>query len=179
LEAAIKSIDQYEAYQVIYMSPKGKLLKQEMLQAYEKTSDRFIIVSGCYEGVDSRFFDLFDVTCISIGDYVLSSGDLPGLVFAEGLMRLMPSYAKSVNAVHTDSFVSGLLEPRRYTRPENLYGHRLPAVLCSGNHQEIKAWNKRDAIRETLEKRPELLCKEQKQVGQEELRDVLKEMSEG
>ena len=158
LVSAIKSIDHYQDYQVIYMNPKGKTLDQEQLNAFKKTFKKVIIVSGFYEGVDQRFFDLFDVLCVSVGDYVLSSGDLPALVLAEGLLRLSDTYSKDSASIQSDSFVSGLLEPRRFTRPETVCGLNIPKILSSGHHQHIANWMKKDALKETLMYKPSLLC---------------------
>ncbi len=192
LEAAIKSVDQYEDYAVLYMSPKGKRLGQQDLNNFKNKLKKVILVSGFYEGVDHRFFDLFNVLDISIGDYVLSSGDLPALVVAEGLLRLMPSYSKEMTSIETDSFVSGLLEARAFTRPEVFEGHCVPDVLLSGHHQKVSAWKQKDALKETVMYKASLLgpyfdqkLKKTNQANKANIKnkqvlaEVLKELSKG
>ena len=191
LEAAIKSIDQYEDYTVIYMSPKGKRLVQSDLNNFKNKLNKFILVSGFYEGVDHRFFDLFNVLEVSIGDYVLSSGDLPAMVFAEGLLRLMPSYSKEMTSIETDSFVSGLIEAKSYTRPEVFEKYSVPSVLLSGHHQNINDWKQKDSLKETVMYKSSLLGPYFDKVAKSNLEkstniknkqvlaEVLKELSKG
>ena len=122
-----------------------------------KKEEGLIIISGYYEGIDERLFSLFDIERVSIGDVVLSSGDLPALTIAESVLRLLPNVIGNKNSVEDDSIINGLLEGPHYTQPRELYGQNVPEIVLSGNHPEIKRWQKRESLRTTLHRRPDLL----------------------
>jgi len=140
----------------IYMSPKGKPLRQDMLKPY-LGYDAINILCGHYEGVDQRIID----TCIdeelSIGDYVLTGGELPAMVFMDALIRLIPGVLGNAESKAEESFSQGVLEYPQYTRPAEFRGLKVPDVLLSGNHRKIEAFRREKSREITREKRPDLL----------------------
>ena len=141
---------------VILMSPQGHVLTQEKCNDLSKT-EGFILVCAHYEGVDERFVELMCDEEISIGDYVLTGGEIPAMVLTDAVVRQITGVIDS-GSVAEDSFMDGsLLDYPHYTRPSVFEGLEVPAVLLSGNHSEIKKWRKHEKIRNTLKKRPELL----------------------
>lgn len=143
---------------VIYMSAKGRLLTQEVIQEYIKI-DEMIILCGRYEGIDERIVDNFVDDEICIGDYVLTGGELPALVFIDALIRQKGLLEEK--AIMSESFFyeGGLLEYDQYTRPEEFMGLKVPEVLLSGNHKLIEEWRHFSSLKNTYEKRPDLLRK--------------------
>lgn len=155
--AAIKNAG-YNPDRIILLSPQGRLFSQEM--AWELSRCRhLVLMCGRYEGVDERVAQALATDEVSIGDYVLSGGELPALVVLEAVVRLIPGVLGDSTSVHQDSFSDGLLEGPQYTRPREYAGLTVPEVLLSGNHQEIKLWRRRQALQRTLERRPDLLEK--------------------
>ncbi|MFT5212190.1 MAG: tRNA (guanine37-N1)-methyltransferase [Flavobacterium sp.] len=141
---------------VIYLSPQGKKLDQKLLSELA-TEQALILVAGRYEGIDERLIDTVIDEELSIGDYVLSGGELPAMVLIDGLTRLQAGAVGDAASVVSDSFVNGLLDYPQYTRPENVAGMSVPEVLLSGNHQEIERWRLQQSLGRTHEKRPDLL----------------------
>ena len=141
---------------VIYLSPQGKKLDQKLLSELA-TEQALILVAGRYEGIDERLIDTVIDEELSIGDYVLSGGELPAMVLIDGLTRLQAGAVGDAASVINDSFVNGLLDFPQYTRPENVAGMSVPEVLLSGNHQEIERWRLQQSLGRTHEKRPDLL----------------------
>jgi len=141
---------------VIYLSPQGKKLDQNLLSELA-TEQALILVAGRYEGIDERLIDTVIDEELSIGDYVLSGGELPAMVLIDGLTRLQAGAVGDAASVINDSFVNGLLDFPQYTRPENVAGMSVPEVLLSGNHQEIERWRLQQSLGRTHEKRPDLL----------------------
>lgn len=153
LYKAIKSVKK-KGSRVIFLSPQGRPFDQEA--ARRLSGERHLImVCGHYEGVDARAARLFDEE-ISIGDYVLSGGELPALVVAEAVLRLVPGVIVKPEAVQTESFSDDLLEYPQYTKPRLWRGRRVPEVLLSGDHGRISDWRRRSAEKTTLSKRPDL-----------------------
>lgn len=153
---AIKSIDQYEHYRIIYPCPKGKIYTQNI--ANQLVLEKGIIfICGYYEGIDERLFQLVNIERISIGNYVLSSGELPALTIAESIVRLIPDVVNKTNSIQEDSLINGLLEYPQYTYPRNYLGYHVPDIILSGHHKNIKTWQKKESFKITLFKRPELL----------------------
>ena len=141
---------------VILLTPQGRLFRQKMaeeLSAY----NHLILICGRYEGVDERVREHLVTDEISIGDYVLSGGELPAMVVADAVVRLIPGVVGSEESVRNDSHSSGLLEYPQYTRPEVYRGWPVPEVLLSGNHAEIARWQRQQSILRTLKRRPELI----------------------
>ena len=141
---------------IIYMSPKGKTLKQNMIADYLKY-EHLIILCGHYEGVDQRVIDYFNMEEISIGDYVLTGGELPSMVFVDCLARLIPNVLHNNHSSLDESFSSFLLEYPQYTRPANFNGMEVPKVLLSGNHKEIEKYRQEQSLEITKRNRPDLL----------------------
>lgn len=142
---------------VILMTPQGELLTQKKANSLAEYS-RLAIVAGHYEGVDERVREHLITEEISIGDYVLTGGELPALVLIDILTRLIPGVLGDPQAAENDSHASGLLEHPHYTRPEDYRGWKVPGVLRSGHHARIDRWRRNQALRRTLERRAELLA---------------------
>lgn len=141
---------------VILMTPQGKTLNQ--LYAKTLSKEKFlIIVCGRYEGIDERVRQYFVDEEISIGDYILTGGEIPALVLIDVVARHIPGVIGGKEAVENDSFVNSLLEYPQYTRPSNFRGLQVPKVLLSGNDKLIREWQRREALKRTLERRPDLL----------------------
>lgn len=140
---------------VVYMSPRGKVLKQALAREYAKF-EHIIIICGHYEGIDQRVLQKYNVTEISIGDYVLTGGELPAMVFTDCISRLVDGVI-SADSIIDESFSSNLLEYDQYTRPAEFEGMRVPDVLLSGNHAEIAKWRAQNSLDNTKRNRPDLL----------------------
>ncbi|MDH5359646.1 MAG: tRNA (guanosine(37)-N1)-methyltransferase TrmD [Gammaproteobacteria bacterium] len=151
---------------VIYLSPQGRRLNQQAL-ATLATEERLILLAGRYEGIDERLIEAEVDEEWSIGDYVLSGGELPAMVMIDGMARLIPGVLGHVDSAVQDSFVSGLLDCPHYTRPEEFEGHSVPAVLTSGDHKAIERWRLKQALGRTYQRRPDLL--EELELDQEQL----------
>ena len=142
----------------ILLSPQGELLTQELARelAGEK---QLILVCGRYEGVDQRVADHLADREVSIGDYVLTGGELPALVLVDAVARFLPGVLGDPKGPYRDSFCGGVLEGPQYTRPREFRGHPVPEELLSGNHAEIERWRREEALRRTALRRPDLLRK--------------------
>ena len=141
---------------VIYMSPKGKLLNQEKVKELSKEED-IVIIAGHYEGIDQRVIENYVDEEISIGDYILTGGELPALVLIDSVSRLIPGVLGNKNSHHNETFEDNLLEHPQYTRPFNYKGDKVPEILISGDHEKIKRWKRYKAIEATIKNRPDLL----------------------
>lgn len=141
---------------VIYLSPQGRTLTQEGVQQLAKQAE-FILVAGRYEGVDERFIQSEIDEEWSIGDFVLSGGELPAMVLMDTVFRMVPGVLGKQASADEDSFADGLLDCPHYTRPEVLNGEPVPAVLLSGNHEEIRRWRLKQKLGRTFQRRPDLL----------------------
>ena len=158
LESALNSVQALaeEKGQVIYLSPQGERLTDSLVRDFSKES-RLILVAGRYEGVDERFIENFVDREISIGDYVLSGGELPIMVLIEAMVRQIPGVLGDADSAKYDSFADGLLEYPQYTRPATFNGWPVPDVLLSGHHAEISKWREEQRYKRTLDRRPDLL----------------------
>ena len=143
---------------VIYLTPKGKTLKQGIVKGFSKEED-IILLCGHYEGIDQRIIDLIVTDEISIGDYVLTGGELPALILVDAIARLIPGVLNQNESFEDESFENDLLEYPHYTRPREFMGLNVPDVLLSGNHQKIEAWRKEQAIEITKKRRKDLYKK--------------------
>ena len=141
---------------VVYLSPQGQLLKQASVNEFSK-KENLILIAGRYEGIDERLINLEVDEEWSIGDYVLSGGELPAMVLVDALIRQKPGALGHQESAEQDSFAKGLLDCPHYTRPEVCGEESVPAVLLSGNHQNIKRWRMRQALLRTQLRRPDLL----------------------
>ena len=153
---AYKSIEDKNA-KVIYMSPQGKTLNQKKVEELSKES-HLIILCGHYEGVDQRVLDKIVDEEISIGDYVLTGGEIPAMVLIDGVSRYIDGVINQ-ESTKEESFSDELLEYPQYTRPEIFEGMKVPEILLSGHHANINEWRKKQSIEITKRKRPELLNK--------------------
>ena len=143
----------------VFLTPQGEQFTQKHSQRFSKYKD-IIIVSARYEGLDERIIQLTDNSIeLSIGDYVLSGGEIPSAVIVDSVSRLIPGVLGDAESANNDSFSSGLLEHPHYTRPENVRGEIVPEVLLSGDHQAIEEWRIKKSLIKTFEKRPDLLDK--------------------
>jgi tRNA (guanine37-N1)-methyltransferase len=145
---------------VILLTPQGKRLEQRDVRRLAKEK-RLIMICGHYEGVDERIRGLVDEE-ISIGDYILTCGEIPAMALVDAVVRLIPGVLGHKESAKSESFEEGLLEYPQYTRPAEFMGMRAPDVLTSGDHKEIEAWRRREALKRTKERRPDLIeCKVQ------------------
>ncbi len=140
---------------VVYMSPQGKTFTQAMAEEFSK-EENLILLCGHYEGIDERAIELCVTDEVSVGDYVLTGGELPALTVIDAVSRLVPGVLKEGSA-EVESFSDGLLEYPQYTRPEEFMGLKVPEILLSGHHENVEKWRRKEQLRRTLERRPELL----------------------
>ena len=139
---------------VIYLSPQGTPLTQDVAKKVASYKS-LVLLCGHYEGIDERVLNWVDLE-LSIGDFVLTGGELPAMVLIDTVARLIPGVVKESGSVENDSFFSGLLDNPHYTRPENFAGFNVPKVLLSGNHKAVEEWRKEQAVINTIKKRPDL-----------------------
>ena len=144
------------APKVIYLSPQGKPLTHQRVQELAQETG-LILLCGRYEAVDQRLLDRCVDEEISIGDFVLSGGEIPAMALMDAVIRLLPGVLNDGDSAQQDSFVSGLLDCPHYTRPEDYLGEQVPDVLLGGNHAEIERWRRKQALQATLTKRPDLI----------------------
>ncbi len=159
-EPVFKCIEQLQAErsydEVIYFSPDGELLNQSLINELS-TKRNLILLAGHYKGIDQRIRDTLITREISIGDYVLSGGELPAAILIDSIVRLLPHVLGDSQSALDDSFQNGLLEPPIYTRPADYRGMKVPEVLLNGNHKEIEEWKYEQALEKTKKFRPEML----------------------
>jgi tRNA (guanine37-N1)-methyltransferase len=141
---------------VILTSASGKTYTQATAREFSKL-DHIIIVCGHYEGVDQRFIDKYVSAEISIGDYVLTGGEIPAMIIADSITRLLPGVLEKEEAIINESFTENLLEGPQYTRPEEFEGMKVPEVLLSGHHGEVEKFRKEKSLEKTTKVRPDLL----------------------
>lgn len=141
---------------VVYMTPQGSVFHQEMAEEFAKEED-LIILCGHYEGVDERVLEMIVTDQVSIGDYVLTGGELPAMVMVDCISRLVPGVLNNNVSAEFESFHDNLLEYPQYTRPEEFMGRRVPDILLSGHHANIEQWRKEQSVKRTRERRPDLL----------------------
>ncbi len=142
---------------VILLCPTGKLLTQEKVKELAQLK-QLTLLCGHYEGIDERIRGMVDEE-ISIGDYVLTGGELPAMVLIDAVARHIPGVVKEAESVKKDSFYEGLLDHPSYTKPEEFEGKKVPDVLTSGHHKEIDRWRRKESLKKTLYRRPDLLAK--------------------
>lgn len=157
-QAIIHASPSSEKRRVIYCSPQGKTFNQNLAKELAK-EEHLILLCGHYEGIDERVIEEIVTDEISIGDYVLTGGELPAMVIADSVSRMVPGVLHNEESGDTESFMNGLLEYPQYTRPEIWNGKKVPHVLTSGNHVKIDDWRLRQSLIRTKEKRPDLYDK--------------------
>ena len=148
---------------LIYFSPKGKPLNQDTIEKFSSTKG-VSIICGHFEGIDQRIIDLHDIEEISIGDYILSGGEIATIVFLDSLVRLLPDVLGNNNSKKIESFTDGLLEYPQYTKPNEFKGMKIPDILLSGNHKAIKEWQENQALSLTKLRRPDLIDKKKDKI---------------
>lgn len=153
---AYNSLETHNA-KVVYMSPQGKKLDQQKVEELSKQK-HLILLCGHYEGIDQRVIDEIVDEEISIGDYVLTGGEIPAMVLIDSVSRYIEGVLKE-GSTNEESFSQGLLEYPQYTRPEVFEGKQVPKILLSGHHEKIKQWRRKQSLKMTLFKRPDLLEK--------------------
>ncbi len=158
---------------VVLLSPQGERFDQERAERLAQEARRIVLLCGHYEAIDERVIDGLVDEELSIGDYVLTGGELAALVVIDATARLLPGVLGDDESAVRDSFSTGLLDHPHYTRPPEFLGRKVPEVLLSGNHAEIERWRRREALRATLRKRPELL--ETAELSNED-REILEEL---
>ena len=141
---------------VIYLTPWGKVFNQEMAKELA-VEEELIFLCGHYEGVDERVLEEIVTDYVSIGDYVLSGGELPSMVMIDAIARMVPGVLTNEESGETESFMNGLLEYPQYTRPEEWHGQKVPEVLLSGHHAKVAEWRMQRSIDRTVQYRPELM----------------------
>jgi tRNA (guanine37-N1)-methyltransferase len=149
------SIDPQHTKRVIYVTPQGSVFNQQMAMEFAK-SDDLIFLCGHYEGIDERVLEEIVTDYVSIGDYVLTGGELPAMVMIDTISRLVPGVLNNDISAETESFTDGLLEYPQYSRPEEWMGKKVPPILLSGDHKKVDEWRLMMSLERTKERRPEL-----------------------
>lgn len=164
LEAAIAAAKARQAAagvarsRVIYLSPQGAPLTHERVMQLAQGDEGVVLLCGRYEGIDERLIERCVDEEISIGDFVLSGGEIPAMALIDAVVRQLPGVLNDAESAQQDSFVAGLLDCPHYTRPEDYEGRRVPDVLLSGHHEQIRRWRLKQALGRTWQRRPELLA---------------------
>ena len=153
--AAVESLPSLPRREVIFMTPQGKPMNQPMFQTLAANYDQLVIICGHYEGVDERVLHLVTQE-ISLGDFVLTCGEIPALALLNGVIRLLPGTVGKEESLKAESFETDLLDYPQYTRPAEFRGWQVPEILLSGHHQKIQAWRRQQQIQRTKERRPDL-----------------------
>ena len=143
---------------VVYLTPQGEVFQQTMAKELAKEKD-LVFLCGHYEGIDERVLDEIVTDYVSIGDYVLTGGELPAMVMMDSISRMVPGVLSNQESGETESFAENLLEYPQYSRPEEWHGQKVPPVLLSGHHANIEAWRREQSILRTAKRRPDLLKK--------------------
>lgn len=156
-DPVFRSLEAISAHgkKILYMSPRGQILNQKKIEALAQ-EDEFIILCGHYEGVDQRILDYWNMEEVSIGDYILTGGELPAMVLIDSVARLVPQVLGSSHSAMDESIYSGLLEYPQYTKPRKYRDMEVPEVLVSGNHRLIHLWKLEQSLLLTREQRPDL-----------------------
>lgn len=147
-----------EPRKVVLLSPQGRPFNQAMAEAFSREASRFVFICGRYEGIDERVRSIIDDE-VSIGDYVITGGELAALIIIDAVTRLLPGALGDERSAEDESFSWGLLDYPHYTRPREFKGMHVPEVLLSGNHRDIKIWRRKEALKKTLQMRPDLIEK--------------------
>ena len=155
---AIKAEHPGERFLTILLSPQGRVLDQRRAEQLSEEKRTIVLLCGHYEAIDERVIDALVDEELSIGDYVLTGGELAALVVIDAAARLLPGVLGDEESAYRDSFGDGLLDHPHYTRPAEFFGRKVPYVLLGGNHAAIEKWRMRESLKATLKKRPELLA---------------------
>ena len=153
-----KTVKNLNNFSLVYLSPQGKKLNQDKVKELTNKKN-LVLLCGKYEGIDQRVIDKWNIEEISIGDYILSGGEIAAMNLIDSCVRLLPGVLGSSQSLESETFENNLLEYPQYTKPRNWMGKKVPNVLLSGNHKKIKEWRKKESLRVTKNKRPDLLKK--------------------
>ncbi len=153
--AAVESLPIFPRREVILMTPQGQPMKQSLLVELATGYEQLVVICGHYEGVDERVLNLVTRE-VSLGDFVLTCGEIPALALINGVVRLLPGTVGKVESLKAESFEAGLLDYPQYTRPAQFRGWKVPDVLLSGNHAQIERWRTEQQIQRTCDRRPDL-----------------------
>lgn len=156
--AAVESLPILPKREVILMTPQGQTLKQPLLKEIASNYEQLVVICGHYEGVDERVLNLVTRE-VSLGDFVLTCGEIPALALINGVVRLLPGTVGKEESLKAESFETELLDYPQYTRPAEFRGWKVPEVLLSGNHAEIDRWRREQQIQRTRDRRPDLLAR--------------------
>ena len=157
---------------LILLSPQGRTFNQKVAKELS-TKEEITLICGRYEGFDERIRSNLATDEISIGDFVLSGGEIPAITIIDSVSRLLPGVISSIESAENDSFFNGLLQYPQYTRPANFEGLEVPKLLLSGNHSEIEKWRRQESLKKTKERRPDLLSKTKLTEKEKEYLDAL------
>lgn len=172
----LNKVQKAESAKVIYLSPQGRGLDQSLIDEL-KNEKHLILISGRYAGIDQRFITEHVDLEVSIGDYVLSGGELPSLVLVETLSRQIPGVLGNHESARNDSFVHGLLEAPQFTKPAEIDGMKVPATLMSGDHKNIEIWKNHMGVLVTLKKREDLILNKKNQINWKQVEDFYKNLT--
>lgn len=153
--AAVESLPQLPRREVIFLTPQGEKMHQGLFRNLALNFDQIVLICGHYEGIDERILSLVTRE-VSLGDFVLTGGEIPAMALINGVVRLLPGTVGKQESLKAESFEDGLLDYPHYTRPAEFRGMRVPDVLLSGNHQKIEQWRKQQQLQRTRERRPDL-----------------------
>ena len=176
LVQTLDKVKRDQKVKVIYLSPQGRKLNQNLINEL-KNESHLILVSGRYAGIDQRFIKEHVDLELSIGDYVLSGGELPSLVLVESLSRQITGVLGHDDAADNDSFAQGLLEAPQFTKPNEINGMKVPAVLTSGDHKKIELWKNQMSVLVTLKKRQDLISPKVKEINWKQIELFYKSLS--
>jgi tRNA (guanine37-N1)-methyltransferase len=154
--AAIESLPVFPKREVIFLTPQGQPMNQALFQDLSQHQTQLILLCGHYEGVDERVVDHLVTREVSLGDFVLTCGEIPALALLNGVLRLLPGTVAKEDSLKYESFEAGLLDYPQYTRPASFRGWEVPEILRSGNHGEIERWRKAQQVQRTCDRRPDL-----------------------
>lgn len=165
--AAVESLLTLPRRQVLLMTPQGQPMHQQMFQTLATNFEQLVVICGHYEGIDERVLHVVDQE-ISLGDFVLTGGEIPALALLNGVIRLLPGTVGKEESLKAESFEAGLLDYPQYTRPAEFRGWKVPDVLLSGHHGEIARWRRAQQITRTRDRRPDLYAAWLQQTSQED-----------
>jgi tRNA (guanine37-N1)-methyltransferase len=154
--AAIESLPVLPQREVIFLTPQGQPMNQALFQDLSQHQEQLILLCGHYEGVDERVVEHLVTREVSLGDFVLTCGEIPALALLNGVLRLLPGTVAKEDSLKYESFEAGLLDYPQYTRPANFRGWEVPEILRSGHHGEIERWRKAQQVKRTCDRRPDL-----------------------
>lgn len=156
-EAVVRELG-HAPKRVIYMTPQGRVFDQKMAEEFAR-EEELVFLCGHYEGIDERVLEEIVTDAVSVGDYVMTGGELPAMTVMDAVARLVPGVLNNEDSARNESFSDGLLEHPQYTRPEEFLGRRVPDVLLSGHHAKIEEWRKEKSLERTKKNRPDLYGK--------------------